>query len=163
MDPLTYRAAGVDIDAGDEAVRRIVPLARTTSRPEVLGGIGAFAAFVKIPPKFREPVLVSSTDGVGSKLKIAFLADRHDTVDRKSTRLNSSHRTISYAVFCLKKKIRLRAILQTTAGNRCCAAKAHAPPPLHARNVPIHRRHSRPALRPWNRIPAPADRSQSPG
>jgi len=80
MDPLTYRAAGVDIDAGDEAVRRIVPLARTTSRPEVLGGIGAFAAFVKIPPKFREPVLVSSTDGVGSKLKIAFLADRHDTV-----------------------------------------------------------------------------------
>jgi len=80
MDPLTYRAAGVDIDAGDEAVRRIAPLARATSRPEVLGGIGAFAAFVKIPPKFREPVLVSSTDGVGSKLKVAFMADRHGTV-----------------------------------------------------------------------------------
>ena len=80
MDPLTYRAAGVDIDAGDEAVRRIAPLARATSRPEVLGGIGAFAAFVKIPPKFRQPVLVSSTDGVGSKLKVAFLAGRHDTV-----------------------------------------------------------------------------------
>ena len=80
MDPLTYRAAGVDIDAGDEAVRRIAPLARATSRPEVLGGIGAFASFVTIPPKYREPVLVSSTDGVGSKLKVAFMADRHDTV-----------------------------------------------------------------------------------
>jgi phosphoribosylformylglycinamidine cyclo-ligase len=80
MDPLTYRAAGVDIDAGDEAVRRIAPLARATSRPEVLGGIGAFAAFVKIPLKFRQPVLVSSPDGVGSKPEVAFLAGRHDTV-----------------------------------------------------------------------------------
>lgn len=78
--PLTYRDAGVDIEAGDEAVRRIAPLARTTLRPEVLGGIGAFAGFVRVPAKFREPVLVSSTDGVGTKLKVAFLADRHDTV-----------------------------------------------------------------------------------
>lgn len=80
MDPLTYRATGVDIDAGDEAVRRIAPLARATARPEVLGGIGAFAAFVRVPPGLVEPVLVSSTDGVGSKLKVAFMADRHDTV-----------------------------------------------------------------------------------
>ncbi|MBI4247005.1 MAG: phosphoribosylformylglycinamidine cyclo-ligase [Candidatus Rokubacteria bacterium] len=80
MDPLTYRAAGVDIEAGDEAVRRIAPLARTTFRPEVIGGIGAFAGFVRVPAKFREPVLVSSTDGVGTKLKVAFLAGRHDTV-----------------------------------------------------------------------------------
>ncbi|MGH7389338.1 MAG: phosphoribosylformylglycinamidine cyclo-ligase [Candidatus Rokuibacteriota bacterium] len=80
MDPLTYRKAGVDIDAGDEAVRRIVPLARATFRPEVLGGIGAFAGFVRVPPGFREPVLVSSTDGVGTKLKVAIAADRHDTV-----------------------------------------------------------------------------------
>jgi phosphoribosylformylglycinamidine cyclo-ligase len=78
--PLTYREAGVDIEAGDEAVRRIARIARATSRPEVLGGIGAFAGFVRVPPRFREPVLVSSTDGVGSKLKIAFQADRHDTV-----------------------------------------------------------------------------------
>jgi phosphoribosylformylglycinamidine cyclo-ligase len=78
--PLTYRDAGVDIDAGDESVRRIVPLARRTHRPEVLGGIGAFASFVRVPPGLSEPVLVSSTDGVGSKLKLAFLADRHDTV-----------------------------------------------------------------------------------
>lgn len=80
MERLTYRAAGVDIDAGDEAVRRIAPHARSTLRPEVLGGIGAFASFVRVPSGFREPVLVSSTDGVGSKLKVAFLAGRHDTV-----------------------------------------------------------------------------------
>lgn len=80
MDPLTYRDAGVDIEAGDEAVRRIGPLARATRRPEVLGGVGAFAAFVRVPSRLAEPVLVSSTDGVGTKLKVAFLADRHDTV-----------------------------------------------------------------------------------
>ena len=80
MKPLTYREAGVDITAADEAVRRIGPMARATVRPEVLGGIGAFAALVRVPPGYAEPVLVSSTDGVGSKLKVAFLADRHDTV-----------------------------------------------------------------------------------
>jgi len=80
MKPLTYRDAGVDIEAGDEAVRRIAPLAKATFRPEVLGGIGAFAGFVRVPSGYREPVLVSSTDGVGSKLKVAFLTDRHDTV-----------------------------------------------------------------------------------
>jgi phosphoribosylformylglycinamidine cyclo-ligase len=80
VEPLTYRDAGVNIEAGDEAVRRLAPHARSTTRPEVLGGIGAFAAFVKVPRGYREPILVSSTDGVGSKLKLAFLADRHDTV-----------------------------------------------------------------------------------
>jgi phosphoribosylformylglycinamidine cyclo-ligase len=80
MKPLTYRDAGVDIAAGDEAVRRIAPLAKATFRPEVLGGIGAFAGFVRLPAGYREPVLVSSTDGAGTKLKVAFLADRHDTV-----------------------------------------------------------------------------------
>jgi phosphoribosylformylglycinamidine cyclo-ligase len=80
MKPLSYRDAGVDIEAGDEAVRRIAPLARATHRPEVLGGVGAFAGFVRVPSGYREPVLVSSTDGVGSKLKIAFMANRHDTV-----------------------------------------------------------------------------------
>ena len=80
MDPLTYRAAGVDIQAGDLAVRRIAPLAASTHRPEVLGGIGAFAAFCRVPDGYRDPVLVSSTDGVGTKLRIAIMADRHDTV-----------------------------------------------------------------------------------
>ncbi|PYN87169.1 MAG: phosphoribosylformylglycinamidine cyclo-ligase [Candidatus Rokuibacteriota bacterium] len=80
MKPLTYRAAGVDIDAGDEAVRRIMPLARATNRAEVIGGVGGFASLVGLPPKYREPIMVSSTDGVGSKLKVACLAGRHDTV-----------------------------------------------------------------------------------
>jgi phosphoribosylformylglycinamidine cyclo-ligase len=80
MDPLTYKQAGVDIDAGGEAARRIAPLARKTLRPEVIGGIGGFAGFVRVPDGYREPVLVSSTDGVGSKLKVAFMTGRHDTV-----------------------------------------------------------------------------------
>ena len=80
MKPLTYRGAGVDIDAGDDAVRRITPLARATNRAEVIGGVGGFASLVGLPSKYREPVMVSSTDGVGSKLKIACLAGRHDTV-----------------------------------------------------------------------------------
>jgi phosphoribosylformylglycinamidine cyclo-ligase len=70
----------VDIQAGDLAVRRIAPLAASTHRPEVLGGIGAFAAFCRVPEGYRDPVLVSSTDGVGTKLRIAIMADRHDTV-----------------------------------------------------------------------------------
>jgi phosphoribosylformylglycinamidine cyclo-ligase len=80
MDPLTYRAAGVDIRAGEEAVRRIAPLAASTHRPEVLGGIGSFAAFCRVPSGYQDPVLVSSTDGVGTKLRIALMADRHDTI-----------------------------------------------------------------------------------
>jgi phosphoribosylformylglycinamidine cyclo-ligase len=80
VKPLTYRDAGVDIEAGDEAVRRLAPHAHSTTRPEVLGKIGAFASFVRIPSGYSEPVLVSSTDGVGSKLTLAFHADRHDTV-----------------------------------------------------------------------------------
>src|SRR3972149_12066515 len=80
MDPLTYRSAGVDIGGGELAVRRIARPAASTTRPEVLGGIGAFAAFVAIPAGYREPVLVSSTDGVGTKLKVAFAADRPGAV-----------------------------------------------------------------------------------
>ena len=63
MKPLTYRDAGVDIEAGDEAVRRLAPHAHSTTRPEVLGKIGAFASFVRVPSGYTEPVLVSSTDG----------------------------------------------------------------------------------------------------
>jgi phosphoribosylformylglycinamidine cyclo-ligase len=78
--PLSYRDAGVDIDEGDALVEAIKPLARRTLRPEVLGGIGGFGALCRIPPKYREPVLVSGTDGVGTKLKLAFQLARHDTV-----------------------------------------------------------------------------------
>jgi phosphoribosylformylglycinamidine cyclo-ligase len=77
---LTYRDAGVDIDAGNSLVERIGPFARRTLRPEVLAGIGGFGALFEISKKYREPVLVSGTDGVGTKLKLAFRLDRHDTV-----------------------------------------------------------------------------------
>jgi phosphoribosylformylglycinamidine cyclo-ligase len=77
---LSYRDAGVDIDAGDQLVENIKPFAKRTMRPEVLGGIGGFGALVEISKKFKEPVLVSGTDGVGTKLKLAFELNRHDTV-----------------------------------------------------------------------------------
>ena len=77
---LTYRDAGVDIDAGDRLVENIKPFARRTLRPEVLSGIGGFGGLVEISKKYREPVLVSGTDGVGTKLKLAFELGRHDTV-----------------------------------------------------------------------------------
>jgi len=77
---MTYRDAGVDIDAGDALVERIKPAAKRTMRPEVLGGIGGFGALFEISKKFKEPVLVSGTDGVGTKLKLAFQLNRHDTV-----------------------------------------------------------------------------------
>jgi phosphoribosylformylglycinamidine cyclo-ligase len=77
----TYRDAGVDIDAGDEFVDRIKPLVRSTFRPEVLTDLGGFGGLFRLQAKkYEDPVLVSGTDGVGTKLKIAFLMDRHDTV-----------------------------------------------------------------------------------
>ena len=79
-DPLSYRDAGVDIDAGDALVEAIKPYARRTLRPEVLAGIGGFGALCRIPRKYRQPVLVSGTDGVGTKLKLAFALGRHGTV-----------------------------------------------------------------------------------
>ena len=78
--PLSYRDAGVDIDAGDALVEAIKPFARRTLRPEVLAGIGGFGALVEVSKKYREPVLVAGTDGVGTKLKLAFALDRHDTI-----------------------------------------------------------------------------------
>ena len=77
---LSYRDAGVDIDAGDALVEAIKPFARRTLRPEVLTGIGGFGALVEVSKKYREPVLVAGTDGVGTKLKLAFALDRHDTI-----------------------------------------------------------------------------------
>jgi len=77
---ITYKDAGVDIDAGEALVERIKPLARSTMRPEVLGGLGGFAALCRIPTGYREPILVSGTDGVGTKLKTAFAANKHDTI-----------------------------------------------------------------------------------
>jgi phosphoribosylformylglycinamidine cyclo-ligase len=77
---LTYEDAGVDIEAGERLVDRIGPLAARTRIPEVLGAVGGFAGLCRVPAGLERPVLVSGTDGVGTKLRVAFLADRHDTV-----------------------------------------------------------------------------------
>ena len=78
--PLSYKDAGVDIDAGDALVERIKPLAKKTMREGVLAGIGGFGALFEVPKRYKEPVLVSGTDGVGTKLKLAFEWSMHDTV-----------------------------------------------------------------------------------
>jgi len=78
---LTYRDAGVDIDAGDELVERIKPHVKRSMRPEVLGGLCGFGALVEVPvDRYRRPVLVSGTDGVGTKLRLAIETGRHDTI-----------------------------------------------------------------------------------
>ena len=77
---LSYRDAGVDIDAGDRLVENIKPYAKRTMRPEILAGIGGFGALVEISKKYRNPVLVAGTDGVGTKLKLAFELGKHDSV-----------------------------------------------------------------------------------
>lgn len=79
--PLSYRDAGVDIDAGNRLVEMIKPVAKRTMRPEVMGGLGGFGALFQIPlDRYREPVLVSGTDGVGTKLKLAMIMNKHDTI-----------------------------------------------------------------------------------
>ena len=81
MKPLTYKDAGVDIDAGAELIERIKPLVKRTQRPEVLAGLGGFGGLFALPPdKYREPVLVSGTDGVGTKLMLAQYLQQHDTI-----------------------------------------------------------------------------------
>lgn len=77
---ISYKDAGVDIEAGDKLVTRIAPAARRTTRPEVLGGLGGFAALCRIPAGYRSPILVSGTDGVGTKLRLAMQLDRHDDI-----------------------------------------------------------------------------------
>ena len=79
-DSLTYRAAGVDIDAGNALVERIKPLVRRTARPEVMGGLGGFGGLFDLSARWREPVLVSGTDGVGTKLKLAQQLGRHGSI-----------------------------------------------------------------------------------
>jgi len=81
MKPLTYKDAGVDIDAGNDLVDRIKPLVKRTLRPEVLAGLGGFGGLFALPPdRYREPVLVSGTDGVGTKLMLAHHLNQHDTI-----------------------------------------------------------------------------------
>ena len=77
---LSYRDAGVDIDAGDRLVENIKPFAKRTMRPEVLAGIGGFGALIELPKRYREPVLVAGTDGAGTKLKFAFALNRPGSI-----------------------------------------------------------------------------------
>lgn len=77
---LSYRDAGVDMEAGDELVERIKPMAKRTMREGVMAGIGGFGAMFEVSKKYKEPVLVSGTDGVGTKLRLAFAWNRHDTI-----------------------------------------------------------------------------------
>ena len=80
MAGIDYKQSGVNIDAGNEVVRRIKALARGTYTPNVLSGIGAFGGLFRVDPSFNEPVLVASADGVGTKLKLAFMTGVHDTI-----------------------------------------------------------------------------------
>lgn len=77
---LSYKDAGVDIEAGDELVNRIKSVSKATRRPEVIGGLGGFGALCNIPDKYKDPVLVSGTDGVGTKLKLAMMLNKHDSI-----------------------------------------------------------------------------------
>ena len=80
VPPLTYKDAGVDIEAGDQLVENIKPFAKRTMRPEVMAGIGGFGALVEVSKNYKNPVMVAGTDGVGTKLKLAFHLNKHDTV-----------------------------------------------------------------------------------
>ena len=80
MGSISYREAGVDIDAGDELVERIKPFAKMTRIPEMLSDVGGFAGLCAVPQGIEDPVMVSGTDGVGTKLKVAFLTGVHDTI-----------------------------------------------------------------------------------
>ena len=77
---LSYKDAGVDIDAGNALVNNIKSVVKKTTRKEVMGGLGGFGALCRIPTNYKKPVLVSGTDGVGTKLRLAFMLDKHDTI-----------------------------------------------------------------------------------
>ena len=91
---ITYRDAGVDIDAGDELVERIKPLVRRAQRREVLAGIGGFGALIELPPGYRHPVLVAGTDGVGTKLRLAIDTGRHDTIGIDLVAMCAAHQRL---------------------------------------------------------------------
>ena len=103
MTELSYAAAGVSIDAGDELVEKIKPAAKRTLIPGVLGSIGGFGALFEIGKEYKNPVLVSGTDGVGTKLMLAFALNRHDTVgqDLVAMSVNDILVQLSKSPFCI--------------------------------------------------------------
>ncbi len=130
--PLSYRDAGVDIDAGDALVERIKPFAKRTMRPEVLAGIGGFGALVELPKRFREPVLVSGTDGVGTKLKLAFALEpaRHDR-HRSRRDERQRHPRPGRRAAVLPRLLRLRASSTSTSP----PTSSRASPPAASRRA----------------------------
>ena len=100
---LSYKDAGVDIDAGNALIDRIKPAAAATRRPEVLGNLGGFGALCELPSKYKEPVLVSGTDGVGTKLMLAMQMNKHDTIgiDLVAMCVNDLIVTGAEPLFCL--------------------------------------------------------------
>src|SRR5688500_775936 len=100
---LTYKGAGVDIDAGERLVDRIRPLAQGTARPELLAGVGGFAGLCKVPERYRDPILVSGADGVGTKIKTAFATGRHDTlgIDPVAMSVHDVAVTVAEPLCCL--------------------------------------------------------------
>ncbi len=77
---ISYKDAGVDINAGNQLVERIKGVSKKTRRPEVMGGLGGFGALTRLPTKYKNPILVSGTDGVGTKLRLAMDLNKHDTI-----------------------------------------------------------------------------------
>src|SRR5207237_7116306 len=132
-DGLSYRDAGVDIDAGDALVEANKPFARKTLRPEVLAGIGGFGALCEIPKKYKQPVLVSGTDGVGTKLKLAFSLHRHGTVGIDLVAMSVNDVLVQgaeplffldyFACGKLDKKVAAAVVraMAEACGMRCCA------------------------------------------
>src|SRR3989442_15225280 len=127
---LSYRDAGVDIEAGDALVEAIKPFARRTLGPEVLAGIGGFGALCQIPKKYRHPVLVSGTDGVGTKLKLAFELQRHDTVgiDLVAMSVNdilvSGAEPLFFLDYYVCEKLHVRVATQVLKGIAACCELA---------------------------------------
>jgi phosphoribosylformylglycinamidine cyclo-ligase len=155
---LTYRDAGVDIDAGDELVERIKPVVKKTMRKEVLAGIGGFGALVEVPlDRFRKPVLVSGTDGVGTKLRLAIDTGRHDKIGIDLVAMCANDIAVSgaeplffldyYATGKLRVDVAESVIRGIAKAANSRAPRSSAARPRNARHVPRRRLRPRGLLR----------------
>ncbi len=122
---LTYRQAGVDIDAGEALVERIKPLAKSTRIAELVEGVGGFAGMCALPAGIEQPLLVSGTDGVGTKLKVAFAMGRHDTIGIDLVAMcandviTTGARPLFFLDYFATSKLDVDQAEQVVSGNRC--------------------------------------------